>query len=373
MNKPKQIFQAGGATSTNRNPIIKTIVKGKDDKGSYTDTNTNQADDLYPGASRPAHKTNAWFNNLTTAQKAAHNKAVREKEASLVADKTVKGMSATNRVYDPLPKPAAKQPIVPVRRWTREEVVQPFGGHSTVGSTNDPVMVEKGYAKNRIDRTNPASSKNTYEARDFTPKETLLWNKGRLSDRDNPIGKDTIGRGASLDKKIAIMTAPRKKIVPPAPSTLVVSKEDGGRMINGKVFKHKPVLNQKPKIKTGTNASDDCGCGKMQGGGDFMAPTYKKPAKPATYSVVNPAGPAPTKVKTVAPAGGAQTTTQQEIIKQQLKGNTYQLLNRSKQAAAAARAAQSAKRDLRSPSSAAGLYADGGNIPSIDDESPIRH
>lgn len=294
---------AGGVAAKNRNPITTTVVRGKDAKGTYTDTNTNQLDDLYAGSAKPQHKTNAWFNGLTQAQKNAHNAAVRAKEAREAIPPTpVKGMTGTSRVYDP--KPAVKAPIVPTRRWTREEVKQPFGGHVSVGTTTDEKVIASAYAKNKIDVANAASKNNTYEARDFTPKETLLWNKGRLSDRDNPIGKDTIGRGAALDKKIAIMNTPRKKVLT-TPVEGIVSKEDGGRMINGKIFKQKPELKAKPKTKSHTNAAtdDDCNCGKMSSGGSIQQVSSQGPRRPRP----------------------------------------------------------------------AGMYAGGGDIPTIDDESPIRY
>ena len=112
----------------------------------------------------------------------------------------VPGENSTNRVYDPV---AEKKPIV--RKWTREEVNQPFGGHTSSGSTTDDKVVESGYAKNKIDISNPSSSKNKYEARDFTDQETKLWERGRLSDSDNPLGKEAKGRQESLDGRTKIL------------------------------------------------------------------------------------------------------------------------------------------------------------------------
>lgn len=203
--------KAETAALVNRNPVVTSTVKGKDKKGSYTDTNISQEDDTYkgtPSSKKPKHTANAWFNGLSQAQKDAHNKAVREKEAKELAaakpDVVVPGNKSTNRVYDPEPTSVPKKKIM-VRKWTREEVKQPFGSHTSSGTTNDDKIVASGYAKNKIDVTNPASKNNTYEARDFTDKETKLWERGRLSESDNPIGKDTIGRGAKLDKKLAIL------------------------------------------------------------------------------------------------------------------------------------------------------------------------
>ena len=205
--KPKE------PTYENRKPVVTTTVKGKDEKGSYTDTNSSQEDDTYkgsPASSKPKHTTNAWFNGLSQAQKDAHNKKVRERESKesqdATSDVTVPGKKSTNRVYDPAPTSEPKKKIM-VRKWTKEEVKQPFGGHTSIGTSNDDKIIEKGYAKNKIDVSNPASKNNTYEARDFTSKETKLWERNKFSVSDNPIGKDTIGRGAMLDKRIAVIDA----------------------------------------------------------------------------------------------------------------------------------------------------------------------
>lgn len=348
----------------NRQPINTTIVKGKDARGTYTDTNINQADDLYEGRSAGvagSRPTNAWWNSLSAGQKAAHNARERAKLGLQSPSITVPGTSSTSRVYD-----LAKAPAVSSgRHWTAEGTGMTFGGHTNRGTTIDPKVIASGYAKNKVDVQFPASKNNTYEARAFTERENTLWNKGKLRNSDNPIGRDTIGRGAKQDKMIALLNQSKVNMLPNAKSS-IVSKEKGGVIVNGKALKPKPeVMAKGAKVVFKSDADAGCGCGggKMQKGGEL-------PSKPVGgASNTSPRVSADFSRDKSAKKFVLKTTPTPRPIENSRKGkqNTSSPYYNNIKPNEAMKTSASKSGMPKAPR----VYAKGGGISDIDEESPI--
>lgn len=310
-SRGQQKFQNGSAVPTqkNRNPITLTVVKGKDSKGTYTETVRKQSDDLYPGGpayTPPAHQSNQWFNSLTPEQKKMHNEKVRAKEAALRAASItpptpVPGQTAVDRVYDPV-KPAPVKPAG--KQWYQEKVVTPFGAHTTRGYSISGDELEAGLKKNAIDKTISYANRNTFEVVPTKTWEQRALDAGVLSDKDNPIGMstaDTIRRHKNVDirmQKIADYNTKKQAIIDSRTKNqnkMVASFKKGGPMqdenkvvvVNGKKLHKKPVLVQKKK--QAVESKDDCGCGdseKMQAGGDLSRTIAAGSAVGTTYNMI---------------------------------------------------------------------------------------
>lgn len=281
----------------NRNPITLTVVKGIDKKTGqrYTETTHNQEDDMYPGRSSyvpPAHKSNAWFNSLTPAQKEAHNKAVRKKEdklrqAAVTPETPVPGMRKVEKVYEPSAPAVANTK----RYWTKEDVVAPFGGNTVWGTTTDMEKMDRARAKNAIDKTSITGSRNKYVTREFTPKEIAAWEAGIIGNESSPINltpQDSIRRSNNIDikldkfnsyhaKKQAAMNSRNQNNKSQSPlyttESATVARKKGGPMVNGKELKTPPALIKRKQPSSNAAKDGDCNCGgdKMEKGGTTIA------------------------------------------------------------------------------------------------------
>lgn len=341
----------------NRKPVNTSVIRGVDKRGSFTDTNVSQADDLYPGASAASagkRPVNAWWNSLTPAQKAAHNIKKRvELEASTPAV-TVPGYKTSNRVYDPVKEAAQKR-----MHWTAENTNMTFGGRTVRGITSDPKEIASGYAKVKADSFSPNGKDNTYEARPFTDKETLLWNSNKMGPSANPIGRDTIGRGARQDKMIALMNS-KKPSSMMQPTSPVVSREKGGVIVNGKIMRPKPVIVAKGAKIVHKSGDGGCGCG-----GDMMQKGGPVGRVGRGSSNIRPSS-AKTRVE-------SSFTTKKRLDEEAKsgkksdgdsnpKGATYM---KSKEETMPAKPVTKTNTTRR-------VFAAGGEVPNIDEESPIR-
>ena len=361
--------------AVNRKPVIKTTVRGSDAKGSYTDTNTNQADDSYPGK-KPMRTANSWYNGLSQAQKNSHNTAQRAKDSAAAAASavTVKGANSTSRVYDPaktaMPAPARKP--APVTRWTSETTVMPFGSHSTRGITSDDEVIAAGNRKNAVDIKGVDSNKNTFSSRPYSSVENKLDKIGQLRLSDNPYSsKDTTGRGAGLNARLVEAELKRSR-------SGMAKKEEGGKM----PMRSMKNMKSKAVVVTKKGKSSDCGCdgaGKMQTGGSLtttpMAPTLPKPAASMMF---------PSKVKIQA------SPLQMEMGKTLTRGAALDMMqkrraqpkynNSSQQSRPFKNNPFSAEQVIRNASTApygtttsTPMFSKGGGVPDIDEESPIRY
>jgi hypothetical protein len=200
-----------GLPLVNTKPIQQKITKGVNEKGAYTEKKTWQDQDvarlpgkIIPGKDPlPKVKADAYWKGLTEQQKVQHriDKSARAGINILpkivqARDTILPGMNEVKRDYIPAVKPPAP------RYWTREDVVQPFGGNTIKGISTDSTMMAKGFAKNAIDRNSSTGARNRYETRKFTPKEEFLFVNGRMDINNNPIGIDTVGRGSRHDAMI---------------------------------------------------------------------------------------------------------------------------------------------------------------------------
>lgn len=298
----------------NRNPITLTVVKGIDKKTGqrYTETTHNQEDDMYPGRSSyvpPAHKSNAWFNSLTPAQKEAHNKAVRKKEdklrqAAVTPETPVPGMRKVEKVYDP----SAPAVVNTKRYWTKEDVVAPFGGNTVWGTTTDMEKMDRARAKIAIDKTGPVSFRNKYEAREFTDKEQAAWDAGIIGNESSPINltpQDSIRRSNNINikldkyntyhaKKQAAMNSRKPQAPVYTTETATVARKAGGTMVKGKELKTPQILIKRKQPAPSTTKDGGCNCGgdKMQkGGATVTQDMYKKPVTQAKGPTSKPTTP----------------------------------------------------------------------------------
>lgn len=149
------------------------------------------------------------------------------------------------------------------------------------------------------------------------------------------------------------------------------SKFDESRFNIGKVasktFKPKPVVKSKKGMKMVDTKSADCGCGshsdKMQQGG-AIAPQTVSPQTMAQGYIRNPANGIMGAAYNMVKDSRAKAKQQQAKPKQPVGGyNTFR-------GAALASASEQA---VRKANSTPGMYARGGEMPSIDEESPIRN
>lgn len=359
--------------AVNRKPVIKTTVRGSDAKGSYTDTNTNQADDSYPGK-KPTHTANSWYNGLSQAQKNSHNTAQRAKDSAAASAITVKGASSTSRVYDPAKtaKPAPAVRPAPVTRWTSQTTVMPFGSHSTRGITSDDEVIAAGNRKNAVDIKGVDSNKNTFSSRPYSSVENKLDKIGQLRLSDNPYSsKDTTGRGAGLNARLMEAEMKRAKFG-------MAKKEEGGKM----PMRSMKNMKSKAVVVTKKGKSSDCGCdgaGKMQTGGSLtttpMAPTLPKPAA----SMIFPSK-AKMQVNPLQMEMG-KTLTRGAALEMMQKRRAQPNFNSSSQKSGpfgdnAFRAEQVIRNASSVPygtKAAAPMFSRGGGVPDIDEESPIRY
>lgn len=359
--------------AVNRKPVIKTTVRGSDAKGSYTDTNTNQADDSYPGK-KPTHTANSWYNGLSQAQKNSHNTAQRAKDSAAASAITVKGASSTSRVYDPAKtaKPAPAVRPAPVTRWTSETTVMPFGSHSTRGITSDDEVIAAGNRKNAVDIKGVDSNKNTFSSRPYSSVENKLDKIGQLRLSDNPYSsKDTTGRGAGLNARLMEAEMKRAKFG-------MAKKEEGGKM----PMRSMKNMKSKAVVVTKKGKSSDCGCdgaGKMQTGGSLtttpMAPILPKPAA----SMIFPSK-AKMQVNPLQMEMG-KTLTRGAALEMMQKRRAQPNFNSSSQKSGpfgdnAFRAEQVIRNASSVPygtKAAAPMFSRGGGVPDIDEESPIRY
>lgn len=390
----------------NRKQVITTTVRGSDARGNYTDTNTNQAADMYPGSGPSRQRpVNAWFNSLTPAQKQAHNAAQRAKQAI-----NVPGAATTSRVYDPSTKtniaaPPSLPPPVAKRYWTAAGVPMTFGGHTDIGTSTDPAAMLAGFEKNRVDRMTPQGVNNTYETRAFTDKENILWDNRKINVESNPIGKDTTGRGARHDKLLFAMEQAKIKTQNRFANRPVRMKASGGTM----TYKTAPVV----VSKKGSKLSSGCGCGddKMQQGGPVESSSYqtaKGSVMGATSSMIKqskdkksmedmkkkPAGQSSSSVprfgmgtKKVMQQGGEVSSDKfkskvamgkpKQSYQESKYNNAKSRSEEAKQGKPGYSPGKSASVKMAQDGKQVGhrrtMYADGGNIPQIDEESPIRY
>jgi len=401
---------AGLNPPTNRKPVVTTTVKGSDARGAYTDTNTNQADDSYPG-NKPVHTANSWYNGLTQAQKNTHNNAQRAKDLAASKDVTVKGASSTSRVYDPAKVVKPSQPVKPATKsWISTYTNMKFGSHTSKGTTSDPEVIAAGKRKNAVDiKGGPDSNRNTFSSQPYSSVENKLDKLGHLRVSDNPYSAvgDTTGRGANLNTRLAKVESKRSKMG-------MAKKEEGGKMPmrSMKNMKSKAVVVTKKGAK-----SSDCGCdgaGKMQMGGSLTAtppapvsapvqalPQPKKKgfghaflqASKVAFGMAPKAllGPAasmmfPSKAKML---GLPVSPLQMEIGKGLIRGTALEIMQKRKAqsgyksaqqtvppinnapaAEQAIRDAASVQYGTRNP---APMFSRGGGVPDIDEESPIRY
>ena len=325
---------AGLKPPVNRKPVVTTTVRGSDVKGFYTDTNTNQADDMYPGTT-PAHTANAWFNGLTQAQKNAHNALQRAKDLAAAKALTIKGAATTNRVYDPVPVKTFT-PLVkpaPVKSWTNQTTVMPFGSTSSRGTTMDSGVIAAGVRKNMVDIKGVDSKRNTFSAVPYTAVENKLDKYGQLRISDSPyVPGDTTGRGAGLKSSLIDVELKRSKYG-------TALREEGGKMTTRtmKYIKPKPVIIAK-KFEKGAKTSG-CGCdgaGKME-------------------------------------TGGAVKKAHQPQSKDTGKESAKKSFPFGKKAPNAEQAKKTAGSAASGGKPRAHMFSRGGGVPDIDEESPIRY
>ena len=365
--------------AVNRKPVIKTTVRGSDAKGSYTDTNTNQADDSYPGK-KPTHTANSWYNGLSQAQKNSHNTAQRAKDSAAASAITVKGASSTSRVYDPAKtaKPAPAVRPAPVTRWTSQTTVMPFGSHSTRGITSDDEVIAAGNRKNAVDIKGVDSNKNTFSSRPYSSVENKLDKIGQLRLSDNPYSsKDTTGRGAGLNARLMEAEMKRAKFG-------MAKKEEGGKM----PMRSMKNMKSKAVVVTKKGKSSDCGCdgaGKMQMGG-ALAPDQVAQARAALAksTALTSARIFPSKAKIQSgqiPMEMGKTLTRGAALEMMQKRRAQPNFNSSSQKSGpfgdnAFRAEQVIRNASSVPygtKAAAPMFSRGGGVPDIDEESPIRY
>jgi hypothetical protein len=266
------------------------------------------------------------------------------------------------RVYDPEEVPTTPTPTpTPIgRHWTKQDVVMNFGGHTTWGNTNDQTEIDSGYERNKIDRTTATGARNTYEAIPFTDLEKELWDVGYIKNNSSPLGNVSPQREAALRAMIAKRTEHQKMAEARAQAIKnsqaikaaqantnttggsVVTRQSGGKLINGKALKSKPVILAKGSKMHSHKGG--CGCGgadKLQIGG------------------------------------------QMESAKQSVMGTTKRLID-TRRANNSADSNKSGYRSFPAPKltdsvnkpkapRSPGMYARGGGIPDIDEESPIRY
>lgn len=138
-------------------------------------------------------------------------------------------------------------------------------------------------------------------------------------------------------------------------------EKDMGRMSNS--FKPKPVLKSKKGMKTVNTKDADCGCGghsgKMQSGGMVSTAAMEQAKKSMIGSTTN----LMSQAKNVQRAKKAQADYSTKP-KQPIGG-----YNNLRGPAASSASETAARKANSSP----GMYARGGEVPSIDEESPIRY
>ena len=268
----------------NRNPVVTTTVKGKDKKGSYTETINTQDEDVYkgtPASERPKHTSNTWYNNLTQAQKDAHNKEVKERESKIQVEATpetkVAGENSTNRVYDPVPE--KKQ----VSEWDHTKVDSNFGGVEGWGIANSQAAIDHGERKNAIDHSlgnhiapgsNPAG--NVYEHQPLTENEERILANGRYGNqRFNPYqeswkDKKEEEAGSGEKRRQGLI----QEIIGKMDSNEAKNKE----IIASRTAKHEVLVTERDKRLTQEKAVRDANVAKIKADRDArIAKLEKKP------------------------------------------------------------------------------------------------